>query len=64
MLVKWNQQALKQYWTQTKQHSFIMSQVYTLTNNGSLKRTFKYYYHATPGEPCKGCMVMVLKFSW
>ena len=27
---------------------------YTLNIIGSLKRTFQYYYHATPGEPYKG----------
>ena len=27
---------------------------YTLKNIGASKRTLEYYYHATPGEPCKG----------
>ena len=28
--------------------------VYTLNNIGFFKGTFQYYYHATPGKPCKG----------
>ena len=27
---------------------------YVINNIGYLERTLEYYYHATPGEPCKG----------
>ena len=38
----------------TKCFVFAGYRSYTLNNIGSLKRTLQYYYHATPGEPCKG----------
>ena len=37
---------------------------YTLSNVGSLKRTLQYNHYSTPGEPCRGCIVIVLKGSF
>ena len=31
----------------------VITRIYTLNNIGSLKKNLQYYYHATPGEPCK-----------
>ena len=40
--------------TQPSLHLYSCHLIYTLNNIGYLKRTYHYYYHATPGEPCEG----------
>ena len=44
----------------------LLHRGYTLNNKGPSKRTFQYYYHATPGEPLQEYDIYsgILGFCW